>query len=121
MAIQLNSVKKCSSVLNYDFACRSNVMLHVFDRNSKFACSVVVPGRAFLRRLIDLTVGVVQPHRCIRLTRQAKLDIAMWLPFFQSFNGRSFFLNTNFITGDYLQLYTDASGSVGYGAVYGSQ
>ena len=26
-----------------------------------------------------------------------------------------------FITGDYLQLYTDASGSVGYGAVYGNQ
>lgn len=26
----------------------------------KFACSVVVPGRAFLRRLIDLTCGVTK-------------------------------------------------------------
>ena len=27
-----------------------------------FACTVVVPGRAFLRRLIDLTIGVQKPH-----------------------------------------------------------
>ena len=27
-----------------------------------FACTVVVPGRAFLRRLIDLTIGVRKPH-----------------------------------------------------------
>ena len=27
-----------------------------------FACSVVVPGRAFLRRLIDLIIGVRKPH-----------------------------------------------------------
>ena len=33
-----------------------------------FACSVVVPGRAFLRRLIDLTMGV---HKTI-------LDIGVW-------------------------------------------
>ena len=27
-----------------------------------FACTVVVPGRAFLRRLIDLTIGIHSPH-----------------------------------------------------------
>ena len=26
-----------------------------------FACSVVVPGRAFLRRLVDLTLGLRKP------------------------------------------------------------
>ena len=34
-----------------------------------FACPVVVPGRAFLRRLIDLTKGVKFPHYRIRLTK----------------------------------------------------
>ena len=34
-----------------------------------FACSVVLPGRAFLRRLIDLTVGITRPQHFIRLTR----------------------------------------------------
>ena len=27
-----------------------------------FACSVIVPGRAFLRRLIDLTIGLTKPY-----------------------------------------------------------
>ena len=27
-----------------------------------FACLVVVPGTAFLRRLINLTIGVKRPH-----------------------------------------------------------
>ena len=31
-----------------------------------FACTVVVPGRAFLRRHIDLTIGIRHPHFLIR-------------------------------------------------------
>ena len=85
-----------------------------------FACSVVVPGRAFLRRLIDLTIGIRHPHHRVRLTRQAKLDLGVWLEFLNNFNGRSFFLATRFLTGDVLQLYTDAAGGVGYGAMSGS-
>ena len=46
-----------------------------------FACSVIVPGRPFLRRLIDLTRGVPKPHHHIRLTRQTKLDLGLWLDF----------------------------------------
>ena len=85
-----------------------------------FACSVVVPGRAFLMRLIDLTIGIQQPHHRVRLTRQAKLDLGVWLEFLSNFNGRSFFLATRFLTGDVLQLFTDAAGGVGYGALCGS-
>ena len=46
-----------------------------------FACAVVVPGRAFLRHLIDLTVGVHQPHYHIRITREVKQDLHVWLTF----------------------------------------
>ena len=56
-----------------------------------FCCSVVVPGRAFLRRLIDLTMGPLHPHHHIRLCKEAKLDIRMWLQFLQEFNGRAIF------------------------------
>ena len=42
------------------------------------ACSVVVPGRAFLRRLIDLTMGLRKPHHHIRFTREAELDLGVW-------------------------------------------
>ena len=35
-----------------------------------FACSVVRPGRAFLRRLIDLTIGIHSGHFMIRLSKK---------------------------------------------------
>ena len=56
-----------------------------------FACTVIVPGRAFLRRLIDLTVGVSKPHHHIRLTREVKLDLQLRLDFLSDFNGKAFF------------------------------
>ena len=45
----------------------------------------------------------------------------MWIPFFSSFNGRIFFVNESFKSDQFVQLYTDASGSIGYGAVYEKQ
>ena len=86
-----------------------------------FACSVIKPGRPFLRRLFDLTVGIRKPHFHVRLTNQVKLDLEVWLKFLQDFNGKSFFLDEKFLTGDYLQLYTDAAGGIGYGALFGEE
>ena len=37
-----------------------------------FACSVVSPGRTFLRRLIDLTKGLKHPNHKKRLNKEAK-------------------------------------------------
>ena len=57
-----------------------------------FACSVIVPGRAFLRRLIDLTIGVRSPKFSIRLTRSVKEDLNVWLSFLAQYNRKSLFL-----------------------------
>ena len=40
-----------------------------------FACQVVIPGRAFLRRLIDLTCRVSKPHHYLRFTSKDRADI----------------------------------------------
>ena len=76
-----------------------------------------VPGGVGMG-LIDLTMGVHKPHHHIRLNRETKLDLGAWWEFF--FNGMSFFLDESFLTGDYLQLYTDAAGGIGYGALCGT-
>ena len=86
-----------------------------------FACSVVVPGRAFLRRLIDLTRGVKSPHHFIRLNKSSKADLVLWQSFLDDFNGRSFFLNDAWHDSLSLNLYTDAAGSLGYGGIFGSK
>lgn len=86
-----------------------------------FACIVVPPGRPFLRRLINLTIGASQPYHHIRITSDVKEDLKMWLAFLESFNGRSFFLQDKFLSSDTLQLFTDAASTVGFGAVYGNK
>ena len=86
-----------------------------------FACSVVVPGRAFVRRLIDLTKGVKFPHHFIRLNKSSKADLALWQSFLDDFNGRSFFLNDAWHDSLSLNLYTDAAGSLGYEGIFGSE
>ena len=54
---------------------------------------VVVPGRAFLRRLIDLTKGIKSAHHFVRLTKSVKVDLEIWRSFLDDFNGRSIFLS----------------------------
>lgn len=82
-----------------------------------FTCSVIVPGRAFLRRMIDLTKGVRRPYHRIKLNTEAKLDMKVWLGFLTDFNGRAFFRDDIWHTDIPIALFTDAAGSKGYGAV----
>ena len=86
-----------------------------------FACSVIVPGRAFLRRLIDLTQGIQNPRHFIRLRQAVKEDLKIWQTFLSSFNGISFFLDETWCNSNKLNLFTDASGSIGFGAIFGTE
>ena len=86
-----------------------------------FACCVLVPGRAFLRRLINLTVGVRSPFYRIRLTAGCKEDIRVWVQFLDNYNGRSMFLEESWSVLSERHVYTDASGSVGFGGLFGGQ
>ena len=87
-----------------------------------FACSVIVPGRAFLRRLIDFTVGIVKPHHRIRLTSEARADLLAWETFILQYNGRSCFHFDKWVVSDSIRLYTDAAGvHGGFAAVLGHQ
>ena len=85
-----------------------------------FACRVVIPGRAFLRRLINLTIGKKCPFYHIRLNKQAKADLRAWDTFLQSFNGKCFFQDDVWLVSESLHLFTDAS-KVGFGAVFSNQ
>ena len=82
-----------------------------------FTCSVVLPGRAFLRRLIDLTIGIRRPHFKIRLNKDTKSDSIVWLSFLEQYNGRTFFLDERMSASRY-EITSDAAGSKGYGALF---
>ena len=86
-----------------------------------FACSVIIPGRAFLRRLINLIIGIKRPYHFIRLNTEVKKDLRIWQTFLDSFNGKSFFLEERWSSSYSLCFYSDAAQSKGYGLIFGKQ
>ena len=56
-----------------------------------FACNVVPPGRTFLRRLINLTIGLSKPYHHARLNSEARADLKAWQIFLDHFNGKALF------------------------------
>ena len=78
----------------------------------QFACRVVVPGRAFLQRMINLTRGVREPHHHIKLNSPFRKDVAMWLLFLDHWNGKNIFLDPSTTNSPDFEFYTDASGSL---------
>lgn len=114
-------LQKCRMLLDNFYNCRT---VKLKDLQSlvgllNFTCEVIVPGRAFLRRLIDLTKGVGKPHHHIRLCKDSKQDLLLWMRFLDEFNGKSFFLEDTWETSQILELYTYAAGSIGFEAVFG--
>jgi len=62
--LPLEKLEKCRDLIS-SFLRRRKVTLKEVQSLAgllNFACAVVLPGRAFLRRLIDLTIGVKRLH-----------------------------------------------------------
>jgi len=85
-----------------------------------FACTVVKPGRAFLRRLIDLTLGLKHPNHRRWLTKESRADLNSWSVFVDNFNGKSLLSLMTWENSEQLGLFTDAS-NLGFGATFGSK
>ena len=121
--LPVGKIEKCRLLIS-SFLRRKKVTLREIQSLNgllNFACSAVIPGRAFLRRLIDLTKGISAAHYYIRLTKSVKADLRLWLTFMLGFNGRSFFLNDVWQDSLTLNLYTDAAASLDYGAIFGNE
>ena len=122
-SLPADKTAKCTTLLSTSLR-RKKVMLREIQSLIgllNFACSVVVPGRAFFGRLIDLTKGVKSPHHFIGLNKVVKADLEIWQSFLLDFDGRSFFLSDAWTDPLSLNLYTDAAGSLSYGGIFGSE
>lgn len=83
-----------------------------------FAAKVVPPGRTFLRRMIDISTSVPFSDDTITLTDDFTKDMQWWHLFIDDWNGKSFFMYPKWITSTTLKLFTDSSGTIGYGAYF---
>ena len=86
----------------------------------QFACKAIFPGRAFLRRLYDLTCGVKNPNSHIRISAEARNDLSLWLRFLDDFNGTVIIPQSVWQSSHIIRLFTDASGGY-FAATLGHQ
>jgi hypothetical protein len=55
------------------------------------------------------------------LRYEVKADLRIWQTFLSSFNGVSIFRDEAWLNSTKLNLFTDASGSIGFGAIFGTE
>jgi len=97
ISLHVDKIEKCTLLLN-QFRHKAKCTLQELQSLIgllNFACSVIIPGREFLRGIINLTIGVKKPHHHIRITQQARSDIHMWLTFCHTLINYYFILMVN--------------------------
>lgn len=100
--VQLYQVQKLTGLLN-------------------FMCKCVRPGRAFMRRLWDLTC--IDSHTndksvLVPITNAAKQDMKAWKMFLMSFNGSTLLTHEIWMSAEVLHLFTDSCQTIGYAGVF---
>ena len=84
----------------------------------QFSTSVVRYGKAFIRRLIDQTMGVSKPFYYIRVRKDEKEDLRMWRAFLRHYNGVTIIRPPSLASSDSVNMYTDAC-KLGFGGTFG--
>ena len=109
-------------LLNKSFALLLDVQKLVGLLN--FMCKCIKPGRAFMRRLWNLTCvsnTTSNKHLTVVLTTASKQDLLAWRFFIAAFNGVTLLSDEIWISSSVLHLYTDACQTVGYAGVFNDQ
>ena len=99
--------------------CRK-VELQSLARKLQHACTVVHPGRSFIRRVFERLRGTHAGHHFIRINRAMRSDLAWWATFLEEWNGVAIFRPQGQL-GPHHEFYSDASGSFGCGAIWGDR
>lgn len=115
--LPMDKVHRCTAEIKCFLSRKSGTLLQIQSLNGllNFACSVILPGRCFLRRMFALTAGLKKPHHKKRFNAEVILDLKMWLFFLEHYNGKTFFLQEKLHSTGALNLSSDAS-FLGFGA-----
>ena len=101
-------IQKIQNILSKD-KCELRVMQSLIG-SLNFCCRAIPAGRPFCRRLINSICGLTKPHHHLRISKSIKLDLDMWLQFFQNHNGISVFHDRFWVSNSDLELFTDSAG-----------
>lgn len=83
-----------------------------------FAARVIPIGRSFVSHMIELSTKVKQLHHHITIDHECREELRMWVSFLKDWNGVSIFLEPTVTDAFDLELFTDSSGTLGFGAYW---
>jgi hypothetical protein len=83
-----------------------------------FAFRVILPGRSFVSYLLKLAASAKKLHHYVHLDYCCQEDIKMWLTFLEQWNGVSLFHQSQITNAHDMELFTDASSTIGFGGYY---
>ncbi|XP_006814834.1 uncharacterized protein LOC102809372 [Saccoglossus kowalevskii] len=86
-----------------------------------FACKCIPAGRTFLRRMINLSTTVTKLQQHLTLTQPFYLDLQWWRDFLPMWNGSAHFLQSKWTPSPEMELYTDASSTLGCGGYFNGE
>lgn len=86
-----------------------------------FMCQVILPGRAFLLHMYAAIAKISKPWHTIRLNKEIKGDLNIWLLFLQNHNGVTLYRDELFLSSEVYHIFSDAAKTTGFGAVLGNQ
>jgi len=85
------------------------------------AAKVVWPGRTFIRRMINLLSCFRRRDHPIRINQEFRLDLSWWHDFLDQWHGVNFWLFPGLSPPPDQEILTDASGAIGFGAIFGNE
>ena len=118
--LPLDKLKRiCDFITNvlHKSACTKREILQLLG-HLNFASRVILPGRSFVSYLIELSTTVKELHHYVKLGKQCRVDLQMWLTFLNKWNGVNMFYDSHFISNYDMDLYTDAASTVGFGGYF---
>ena len=126
VCIPIDKIKKAvdmiNTVLNKESGKLTLNQLQKICGFLNFLGRCVIPGRAFTRRLYQYTSNdKLKPHHHIRISSEMRADLNMWLTFLEhpAVFCRPFMDFSEIMVADEIDMYSDASGKIGMGAICG--
>ena len=83
-----------------------------------FASPVILPWRSFVSYLIKLSTTVSELHHFVHLNKECRIDLEFWLRFLKNWNGINMFYSAFVISNFDMELFTDASSTLGFGSFF---
>lgn len=118
--IPKNKVTELLEKINDALSCKKVTVKHLqsLAGSLSFVVKALPSVRSFCRRVYAALAGGKKSFHFIRISKENRFDLEMWVEFLTKFNGLTFFPSLKWQDDETLKLYTESSGSKGCGFIF---